>query len=166
MAAGATYEPIARQTLGSAAASVTFSSIPQGYTDLILVADILPTETTRVKIQVGNGSVDTTSNYSWTVLYGTGSLITSNRVSSYPEIDYYWSGLPVGWSNYIIQLQNYSNTTINKTIIGKGISVATEVLINIGLWRSTSAINTIKIFSSAGNFEPGSTVSLYGIAAA
>ena len=33
-----TYSPIASQTLGSAAASVTFSSIPQGYTDLIIIS--------------------------------------------------------------------------------------------------------------------------------
>ena len=35
-----TYTPIATQTLGSAAASVTFSSIPQGYTDLVLVDNV------------------------------------------------------------------------------------------------------------------------------
>ena len=37
MAAGATYEPIATNTLGSAAASVTFSGISGSYTDLILI---------------------------------------------------------------------------------------------------------------------------------
>ena len=37
MAAGATYEPIATQTLASAAASITFSSIAATYTDLRLV---------------------------------------------------------------------------------------------------------------------------------
>ncbi len=166
MPAGSTYSTIATTTLGSATTSYTFNSVPTTYTDIILVANILPTATTRVKIQVGNGSVDTASNYSYTILYGNGSSAASNRVSSGNEIDYYWSALPVGWSNYIIQLQNYSNTTTNKTILGRGNSAAVEVLTNVGLWRSTSAINTIKIFSSVGNFDPGSTFTLYGIAAA
>ena len=39
----------------------------------------------------------------------------------------------------------------------------------VALWRSTSAINTIKIYTggpSAGNWSVGSTFTLYGIAAA
>jgi hypothetical protein len=43
MAAGNTYTPLATQTLGSAAASVTFSSISGAYTDLVLVLNIKST---------------------------------------------------------------------------------------------------------------------------
>ena len=46
MAAGATYEPIETQTLGSAAPSVTFSSIVGTYTDL------------RIVVAAGNGGAD------------------------------------------------------------------------------------------------------------
>jgi hypothetical protein len=41
MAAGNTYEAIATQTLGSDAASVTFSSISGAYTDLIMVVNAI-----------------------------------------------------------------------------------------------------------------------------
>jgi hypothetical protein len=37
----------------------------------------------------------------------------------------------------------------------------------VGLWRSTSAINTIKIYdASSYNFSSNSTFTLYGIASA
>ena len=54
-----TYEPIATTTLGSAAASVTFSSISGSYTDLVLI--VVPKATTGdyIRCRVGNGSVDT-----------------------------------------------------------------------------------------------------------
>ena len=36
-----TYTPIATQTLSTATANVTFSSIPSAYTDLVIVCDNL-----------------------------------------------------------------------------------------------------------------------------
>ena len=42
-----TYEPIATTTLGSAAASITFSSIAGTYTDLRLVLSLIPATGTR-----------------------------------------------------------------------------------------------------------------------
>jgi hypothetical protein len=43
MAAGNTYTPLATQTLGSAAASVTFSSISGAYTDLVVSLQLVLT---------------------------------------------------------------------------------------------------------------------------
>jgi len=64
-----TYEPIATTTLSSAQSSVTFSSISGSYTDLVLVfSDVkLSSGDSAIDIQVGNGSVDTSSNYSFTI---------------------------------------------------------------------------------------------------
>ena len=42
----ATYEPIATTTLGSAQATVTFSSIPGTYTDLVLITNSRSDSTT------------------------------------------------------------------------------------------------------------------------
>jgi hypothetical protein len=80
MAAGNTYEAIATQTLGSAAASVTFSSIPGTYTDLVVViAGTLTTGSDNVSFQL-NG--DSGANYSVTVLTGDGSTASSGRASN------------------------------------------------------------------------------------
>ena len=84
MAAGNTYTPIATTTLGSAASSYTFSSIPGTYTDLVLVVSgkysTGTTGTTTVQIQVGNTSLDTGANYSIVYLNGSGAL------SHHPEL--------------------------------------------------------------------------------
>ena len=61
-----TYEPIATNTLGSAASSVTFSSIPSTYTDLIVVMNYANSTGLADVFFRFNG--DTGSNYSDTIL--------------------------------------------------------------------------------------------------
>jgi len=164
-----TYEPIATTTLGSSVNSFTFSSISQSYTDLVLVVSGETTSTVNVLLRVGNGSIDTGSNYSFTLLYGDGSAIGSSRQSNTSEInlDYFASGSG-NQKNYIIHLMNYSNTTTYKTVLAKASLPSAEVVARVGLWRSTSAINIIKIYpNGAGNLlAPGMTATLYGILAA
>jgi len=67
-----TYEKIVSTTLGSAAADVTFNSINSTYTDLVLVSSILGVTSQSYSPRVRFNS-DTTSNYSVTYMYGTGS---------------------------------------------------------------------------------------------
>ena len=165
MPSGSTYTPIATTTLGSAASSYTFSSIPTTYTDLILIGSITNDADGQFFIQVGNSSVDTGSNYSYTGIYGDGSSAASARASSQVR-GYlgYISGSSV--KNFIVQVMNYSNTTTNKTILDRKNQADQFIEANVILWRSTSAINTIKIFPASGNFTTGSTFTLYGIASA
>jgi hypothetical protein len=66
MAAGATYTPLATNTLGSATSSVTFNSL-SGYTDLVLVFKTKLTTSAAIKVQY---NADTGNNYSYTRLYG------------------------------------------------------------------------------------------------
>jgi hypothetical protein len=161
MAAGSTYTPIATQTLGSSASTVTFNSIPSIYTDLVLVANSITAANASFKIQF-NG--DTGSNYSSTLVYGNGTSATSLRTSNQTSINIIGRSGSNGSSN-IINIQNYSNATTYKTTLGRGgadITIAT-----VGLWRSTSAITSINVANdSGGNFLTGSTFTLYGIAAA
>jgi hypothetical protein len=71
-----TYTPIATTTLGSAATSYTFTSIPTTYTDLILIVNAKNASTgSYPKMQVGNGSVDTGNNYSRTYLTGNAQAL-------------------------------------------------------------------------------------------
>jgi hypothetical protein len=162
MAAGATYEPIATQTLGSAASSVTFSSISGSYTDLILMFNGSGASgggAFRVEL-----NTDIATNYSSTYLAGDGTTASSGRFSN---IAYVRGGtLDSGNTTAIWQFQNYSNTTTNKTSLARYASLADSTQAWVGLWRSTAAINSIKVFVNAINFNSGSTFTLYGIKAA
>ena len=164
MAAGSTYTPIATNTVtGSSVSSYTFSSIPTTYTDLILVVSAITTGSTRnLCIQVGNGSVATTG-YSDTYMYGDGTSSVSGRDTNQAQM--YTGRVQANPSPNIINLMNYSNTTTYKTVISRS---GTDIAVgNLNVWRSTSAINTIKVFpETVDSFAVGTTLTLYGIAAA
>ena len=164
-----TYVALDKITVGSAVASVTFSSIPSGYTDLVIVGNLGTTSgSANIAMQVGNGSIDTGSNYSFTNVNGDGSSAASSRASNQAQIYIDYSAYPTTTltSTYIWQVQNYSNTTTNKTVLGRSNTASRGTNATVGLWRSTSAINTIKLDTQSTTFLSGSTFSLYGIAAA
>jgi predicted DNA binding protein len=162
MPAGRTYTPIATNTLGSAAASVTFSSISGSYTDLILVADTV--NATGADNFLLNFNSDTGSNYSVTRLNGNGSAAASSRATNQTVLQ--CGEVYSTRSTTIVQILNYSNTTTYKTTITRQNTAANTVAANVNLWRSTAAITTILISTSSYNFSAGSTFTLYGIAAA
>ena len=169
--AAVTYIPIATTTLGSATQYVNFTSIPLTYTDLILVQSIKDsgTGTVNTNCQVGNGSYDTASNYSWTWLGGSGSAAASGRGSS--QTSFLTGAISTAsFTPIIIQFMNYANTTTYKTIISRGyganFSSGQAVSAWAGLWRSTSAINQLRVYPGGQTFASGSTFTLYGIKAA
>ena len=166
MAAGSIYTPIATVS-PSGTTIVDFTSIPSTYTDLVLVMGGAMAAAANMFVRVGNGSLDTGSNYSVTQITGTGSSASSSRLSSQTEIKI-TEGLFFNTNeqcNILISLQNYSNATTYKTLLSRSNSAGIGVNALVGLWRSTSAINTIRLYGSQ-NFNSGSVVTLYGIAAA
>jgi len=160
-----TYTPIASQTLSSAAASVTFSGIPQTYTDLVIVANIKG-DTGNVGLNYQFNS-DTASNYSSTVLAGDGTSASSDRYSNQTSA-FFTSNYGAGtndWVTVISNIQNYANTTTNKTILTRWSKGTGQLTAAVALWRKTpEAINTIKISALGVNFASGTTFNLYGIA--
>jgi hypothetical protein len=154
-----TYEAIATTTLGSNAGSVSFTSIPSTYTDLVIVCNIKLSSASTVYTQV-NG--DSGNNYSKTSIEGDGTTAASSRNSNINSPLFGYSGSTTGWGTTIINYQNYANTTTNKTFIGRG-SYTDYVVASVALWRNTAAITSILV---GGSFATGSTFSLYGIKAA
>jgi hypothetical protein len=116
-----------------------------------------------ILMQLGNGSIDTSSNYSTTYIFGNGSVSTSGRDSNQTSMIASRTSSSIN-SNGSIMLQNYSNTTTYKTMLSRGNNASGLLVLYAGLWRSTAAINTIKLSDeSANNFSVGSTFNLYGI---
>jgi len=160
----ATYEPIATTTLSTSTATVTFSSISGSYTDLVLVMN--------TKITVGDQGIrlrfnsDSGTNYSFTYLGGNGSTASSGRQSNKTGMDVGNSDA-TNFNPTIVHIQNYSNSTTYKTVLGRTSVPALYLYTYVGLWRSTSAITTIAIDGNSGiNFASGSEFTLYGIKAA
>lgn len=167
MAAGNTYVALATQTLGSAAASVTFSSISGAYTDLVLVSSVQAATGANIALQF---NADTATNYSSTVLQGQGTAAASirNTSTNYIITDYYGYPATTNFNVNITHIFNYANATTNKTTLTRANSTATGLDLSVGLWRSTAAITSIKVqlVTPTANINTGSTFSLYGILAA
>lgn len=155
-----TYEPIATQTLGSATATVTFSSISGTYTDLVLVWTGI--NSTDAGVNYSFNSNTTASDYSFTRLYGDGSSATSDRATSARN----FNGISGSTQSMnIAHIQNYSNTTTFKTTLIRN-NYGPIVLSCVGLWRKTDAISSIALSATGGSFNTGSTFTLYGIKSA
>jgi hypothetical protein len=153
-----TYTPIATQTLGSTQATVTFSSIPSTYTDLVLVSNILdPNGYAILRYNTDSGN-----NYSRTWMYGNGTTAASNRGSNISGLDLKAQSSGSEFAPTITHIMNYSNTTTNKTTLIRQ-AFSGEVAAYVGLWRNTAAISTITITNS---LQTGCTFTLYGIKAA
>ena len=168
MAAANTYVSIATQTLGSTAATIQFTSIPSTYTDLVIV--IQPKLTSGYGQMYLDFNGDTATNYSVTALSGNGSSASSARASN--------AGLAninntiavadttLGDSIVIVNIMNYSNTTTYKTYLSRASNATNGSEADVGLWRSTAAINSTKLYVGGTTFATGTVVSLYGILAA
>jgi len=166
-----TYVALQTQTLATSASSVTFSAIPQGYTDLVLVGNyfFVSTGVRYATLRVGNGTLDTGSNYSDTYLDTYPSTPNSGRNSNNTTALFSYShssGVSTTASQTAIaNFMNYSNTTTYKSIINRNNSGTNMVSIYGNLWRSTAAIDTIQVIAGAADFATGSTFSIYGIRA-
>jgi hypothetical protein len=156
----ATYEPIATYTVVSAEPTISFSSIPQTYTDLVIVLAGSYSSQADIALRF-NG--DTASNYSRTVLYGNGSNALSTRDTSNTLIaPAYFS---TSQSVAIMSVMNYTNTTTYKTVLSRSNDASANVSAVVGLWRKTpEAINSLTL--SYTNIAIGTTCTLYGIKAA
>lgn len=158
-----TYDMITKTTLTSTQTSVTLSSIPNTYTDLVLIINGTYTFSTGVDSFGIQANGDTGSNHSRLVVSGSGSAVTTGTLTNGSVT--LLGLLGAENSTNIINVQNYSNTTTFKTFLSKATSPSNLIRMGVGLWRSTAAINSLTFDSSGNTFAIGLSFTLYGIKA-
>lgn len=156
-----TYEPIATANGTGASGTITFTSIPATYTDLVLVFDGANSTADSIFLYFNN---DTSSNYSLTRLYGDGSSAASDRTT----LGLFMSiGSSANKTLTTVNIMNYTNTTTFKTVLLRINAPAGFVASTVGLWRKTpEAINRVDVKNIGGFITAATTVTLYGIKAA
>jgi hypothetical protein len=167
-----TFTKIASVTVGSGgSASIDFTSIPATYTDLAIL-----TSTRNDLADIGENIAmqfngDTGSNYNWRRIYGDGSAAYSDKDNPITRI---LSGFSNGasttsntFSSQQIYIPNYAGSnykSVSTESVGEGNVSAMLMMMIAGVWNSTSAITSIKLyFPGSTKFVQYSTATLYGI---
>ena len=154
------WELIDSNTLSSSASSVTFSAIPQGYRDLVLIVDLDGIAMDALGIRF-NG--DTGSNYTDVKMRGNGSTTQSaTQTDSYIEIGINTAG-ESGKRLYVTNIMDYSATDKHKSVLSRGNSSGNVVAL-AGRWANTSAITSLSVIEAfSAGFTAGDTFYLWGL---
>jgi hypothetical protein len=161
-----TYTLIQAQTLASSAASVTFSSIPATYTDLVLRVSARNTSTTalaRIRLNgattgysgrslTGDGTTASSQTQSTAYLYSGELNTSSTTANTFTSMEFY---LP----NYLLSNQKPVSTIAST----ENNATAATIVAFAGLSNITSAITSIEVYVATNAFDIGSSFYLYGI---
>lgn len=166
-----TYVNIASTTLGSNQTTVTFSSIPSTYTDLVLRMSARSIEN-QASQDIYLNFNGTTANYSVTYLGVVGSSVQNLRNSNQAQLSIKdgtnsatstastFSNVEVYIPSYTVSqdkpIYSYATFENNSATVNAIYSMA-------GLWRNTATISSIAIKPDWNQFATGSTFYLYGI---
>lgn len=152
-----TFDLLSTVTTSGSATVITFSSIPQTYTDLELHCFFMASASSYYFVRV-NGSSSATYRAIRTGSVGTSGYSFGDDKWGFPQTN------ASGNSILRMTLDNYSNTASEKSGTYQFTREATNIEYGAVMRVNTEAISSITITVSAGNFVDGSTAHLYGIA--
>ena len=165
---GGSYQSIATYTGTGGATETTFSSLPSGFTHLQLRYSLVSASTGQAIQMQFNG--DTTTNYVYHAVYGNGATASAANSGGAGDnrmiLDEFVVGTsPTYPSVAVVDILDAFNTSKYKTIRslnGADFNGSGAVGLNSGLWRSTSAISSIRVYTP-GAINSGSKIALYGV---
>lgn len=158
----ATYDQIATQTLGSSTTIITFNSIPQTFTDLVLV---LIGQTTggadSIGVRLNN---DSSAIYQYRVGAGNGSTTSASTGNN--ETSLRVGPLYATQSSITANILGYTATNMWKTVTSRANNGDNQIGMTASCWRSTTAVTSLTVNSLFGAMASGTMATLYGIARA
>lgn len=167
-----TMQVIQHIELGSAQSSITFSNIPQTYTDLLLVTSIRDTSGGFQLLLLDiNGS---SSNRKWRSLFGNGvggvgsQTETSGNPANTIALVNGAVGGPisvVAYTSAQLYFPNYSGSSFKSfsaDSVTENNSTENYNFIEAGLWEQNSAITSLTV-KTTNTVAAGSSATLYGI---
>jgi hypothetical protein len=160
------YKLISSVTLSTTTASLSFTSIPATYTDLLLVwSGRTGKSATSDNAEISfNGS---TANFSGRYLEGSGSSTgQSGNFARFVGVDNAASSSASTFSNNMVYITNYAGSGIkafSADSVQENNATSAQITLNAGVWSDTAAITSIAITPSVGSFSIHSTAYLYGI---
>lgn len=175
MAAGSTYSQIASIAASGSTSDISFTNIPQTYTNLVLVASVRGAKaatTCSLLAYVGTGPNGTSllqsNENSVTYITGDGSSATSTRTTNGSGLQLVTapaaSATSGVYKQYVLHFPQYNNSTTYKAMIARTDSAIDSARAIVGLARTTLPLLTVGIATYGdGNIVSGSTFTLYGI---
>jgi hypothetical protein len=162
---------IESKTLGTAQASIEFTSIPQDGTDLIMMYGLRANNGSNGAGGFWRFNDSTTSIYSFRRLQGDGSSANSYGETNVDKIYGYNFFNSTGstsntFNNGVLYIPNYT-ASINKSMsfdnVHENNGTTAFQTIYAAIWASTAAITKITITPDGGDWQIGSVVSLYKV---
>lgn len=152
---------------GSSTSSITFSSIPQTYTDLVVKVSAQSSYNGGTLDYVYIAPNSAGSSCSATRIYGNGANAYSSRTTGYclmgvPTV----GGTANVFSNNEIYFSNYTSSNYKSFVYDTTSEYNGSIEYNelcAGLYSSTSAITSLNLSFGGTYFSSGSKFSLYGI---
>jgi hypothetical protein len=163
------YTKIATVNVGTATASISFTSIPGTFTDLFIITnEKSTTNTDTLNTLAINTASDYHSVYAGNRLgVGGGGAATNPTNGTYG----YQGALSTNtFANNQIYITNYANS-LNKVMWNMSTGVTNDMSVATNVWVSlheitattTAAITSITLAMGSGNFAVGSNFNLYGV---
>ena len=137
---------------------MTFSSIPSGYKDLVLVVNYAP----------ASGSIgcnfrlnsDSGNNYYTLLMQGNGSTAGSYSSGAADRTVQWSSASTFGLKTF--NIMDYTATDKHKSVLSRE-NQENIVTAYAYRWASTSAVSSIEILGTGGSYATGSTFRLLGV---